>query len=318
VTAARERRRTPWRWLDELWRAPAPAERLAAVRIVVGGFALLYLVARLPYWLSHAHFDAHVFKPVGVVKLLDAPLPPLAVQLLTVATVLLAIPFALGWRFRVTGPAFAALLLWTLSYRNAWGMIFHTENLLVMHVLVLGITRAADAWSLDARRAAAPVSAGPDARYGWPLRLLCAIVVASYVIAGVAKLQNAGLGWIWGDELRNHVAADNLRKLLLGDVSSPLAPLVLDQAWMFRILALLSLVIELGAPLALLGGRIAAGWAILAYGFHLGVVALMMIFFPYQVLGVAYLPFFRAERPVGAIGRWASGRWRAQLARWSA
>ena len=304
------------RALDRWWRAPAPAERLAAVRIVVGVFATAYLASRLPYWMSYARFDAHLFAPVGVVKILAAPLPALAVQLVTLATVLLAVPFTLGWRFRVTGPAFAVLLLWTLSYRNSWGMIFHTENLLVLHVLVLGVTGAADAWSLDAARgrdgAAPGRPARPDGRYGWPLRLLCAVVVVSYLIAGVAKLENAGLGWVWGDELRNHIAADNLRKVLLGDWSSPLAPLLLDQTWVFRLVALLSLIMEVGAPVALLGGRVAAGWAILAYAFHLGVVVLMMIFFPYQVLGVAYLPFFPAERPVGAVGRFLVRRWNGQ------
>jgi hypothetical protein len=54
--------------------------------------------------------------------------------------------------------------------------------------------------------------------------------------------------------------------------------------------------VELGAPVALLGRRIAAAWAALAWSFHLGVLALMAIAFPYPLLGVAFLPFFRAER----------------------
>ena len=113
-------------------------------------------------------------------------------------------------------------------------------------------------------------------------------------------------------ESKQAAAQAATRKVLLGDWSSPLAPLLLDQAWVFRLVALLSLIMEVGAPVALLGGRVAAGWAILAYAFHLGVVVLMMIFFPYQVLGVAYLPFFPAERPVGAVGRFLVRRWNGQ------
>jgi vitamin K-dependent gamma-carboxylase-like protein len=295
--------------LDRAWRPEVPAERLAAIRIAVGVFGLLYLVVRLPYWLSYARFDPAHFDPVGVVNLvLDRPLVPIAVQILTIATVIAAVPFALGWRFRVTGPLFAGLLLWTLTYRNSWGMIFHTENLLVLHAFVLGVTASADAWSLDARRRTVPVE--PAARYGWPVRLLAAIVIATYVIAGIAKLRYAGSGWLWGDELRNHVAMDNLRKVLLGDISSPVAPLFLHWTWFFRAMALMTIVIEIGAPIALVGGRVAAGWALLAYGFHIGVVALMMIIFPYQLFGLAYLPFFRAERPIGAMGRWLGRRLR--------
>jgi hypothetical protein len=180
----------------------------------------------------------------------------------------------------------------------------------VLHAFVLGVTPSADAWSLDAarRRRAGAADPAPAARYGWPVRLLAAIVIATYVIAGLAKLHYAGAGWLWGDELRNHIAMDNLRKVLLGDVSSPLAPLLLHWTWFFRVMALMTIVIEVGAPVALLGGRVAATWAILAYSFHLGVVALMMILFPYQLFGFAYLPFFRAERPIGSLARRLSRR----------
>ena len=58
--------------------------------------------------------------------------------------------------------------------------------------------------------------------------------------------------------------------------------------------------IELGAPLALLGGRIARMWAWRAWGFHVGVVLVMNIWFPYPLVGIAFLPLFAAERVVAA------------------
>ncbi|GAB4569531.1 MAG: hypothetical protein Tsb0020_23720 [Haliangiales bacterium] len=289
--------------IDRYWMAPMPAKRLAALRIAIGGFALLYLVFRLPYWLSYAHFDPYQYQPVGLLAwLLPKPLVPLAVQGLIAATIACAVPFVLGWRYRVFGPLFALLLLVTLTYRNSWGMIFHTENLMVMHILVLGLVRAADAWSLDASRPSVPSAATSDAedsvngRYGWPIRLMCWIVVIAYVLAGIAKLRNAGMEWLWGDELRNHIAIDNARKLLLGDIYSPIAGPLMHFDVMYRILALLTVAAELGAPLALLGRRVAALWVVVVIGFHIGVIALMMIMFPYQVFGVAFLCFFRPER----------------------
>ena len=72
--------------------------------------------------------------------------------------------------------------------------------------------------TIPRRKARAP-SAGPTpdhGRYGWPIKLMCWVVVIAYVLAGVAKLKNGGMSWIWGDELRNHVALDNARKILLG------------------------------------------------------------------------------------------------------
>jgi hypothetical protein len=59
---------------------------------------------------------------------------------------------------------------------------------------------------------------------------------------------------------------------------------------------------------ALVGGRIARVWAASAWCFHVGVVLLMNIWFPYPLLGVAYAPLFSVERPFA----WAIRRWRSR------
>lgn len=292
----------------EGWLAPdSPAERLAAVRILVGGFALLYLAIRLPHIASYLSFPARQFQPIGVLSLLDRPPPGAAVLALAVLAWFATLGFALGWRYRWTGPAAALLLLVTFTYANSWGQIFHTENALVLTVLVLAVTRAADASSLDARRAGGAPPA-PHPRYGWPLRLLSVLVVATYFLAGVAKLRWGGPGWIGGTVLRDTIAADSLRKILLGSAHSPIAEALLGQGWMFRALAVLTLVVELGAPLALLHRRVAAAWVLAVIGFHLGVLALMTIIFPFPLSGIAFAPFFRAERVTG----WAAARAKAR------
>lgn len=286
------------------WFAPAPAERLAAVRILVGAFALAWVAGRLAESYAVARLPATHFAPTGVVRLIAAPLPPTVALAIGVATSLLLLAFVLGAWFRVVGPLAALGLLWTLTYRNSWGMVFHTENLLVLHVIVLALAPSADAWSLDARRGAPPTG------YGWVLKLLVAITVVTYVLAGVAKLRLAGTGWLDGEQLRNHIAVDNLRKAVLGDSIAPLATPFLDHPAGFTVFSLLTLVLELGAPIALVGGRLARGWALGAWSFHVGVVLLMNIWFPYPLLGLAYVPIVRAERPfVWAIARWR--QWRA-------
>lgn len=279
--------------IDAWWRADAPATRLAALRLLVGGFATIYLCARLLHLLSFVDFPARQFEPVGVISLLSAPLPAPVLVALIALSVPLALAFTLGWRFVITGPAFAATLLWVLSYRNSWGMIFHTENLMVAHVLVLGVARSADAWSLDARRA--PGGPQPHA-HGWPIRLLAVVTVATYVLAGLAKLRLSGLTWVDSDLLRNYIAYDNLRKLELGDWYSPVGAALVGQAWLFPPLAAVSLVVELLAPVALLGPRLARLWTFAAWAFHVGVLAVMAIFFPYPLFGFAFAPLYAVER----------------------
>jgi hypothetical protein len=179
-----------------------------------------------------------------------------------------------------------------------------------MHLLALACAPAADAWSIDrARRGAAPPV--PDAGYGWILKLLAAITAATYLLAGIAKLRIAGVAWLDGEQLRNQIAVDNLRKALLGDSIAPLATPFLDHPSGFTIFSVMTIVLELGAPLVLLHPRAARLWALAAWGFHVGVVFLMNIWFPYPLLGLAYLPLLRCERPFD----WVIGWWRRRRAR---
>ena len=97
----------------------------------------------------------------------------------------------------------------------------------------------------------------------------------------------------------------------MGAPMSPVASLVLEHAWLMHGLAIATLVIELGAPLALLDRRVALAWSIGAWGFHLGVVVLMAIVFPYPLAGLAYAPLLRCERPLA----WIAARWRRWRAR---
>jgi hypothetical protein len=182
------------------------------------------------------------------------------------------------------------LLLILTTHGNSWGQIFHTENLLVLHVMVLAVSPADRSLALRA------TELGRTESYGWPLKLMSVITVATYVLAGWAKLRVSGLDWITGDVLRNLVAHDNLRKILLGDPHSPLGGWLVQFGWAFPPMALLSTLVEFGAPVALLGGRWRTGWVGAAWLFHVGVLALMAIVFPYQLLGVAYVSFFPMEK----------------------
>jgi hypothetical protein len=328
-------RRSPVAWLL----APAPARRLAMLRILVGGYATVWAVARLPAHLDHIDQPATRWQPVGVLAPLDAPLPGAAVAFCALAAPVLAAAFTAGWRYRVIAPATAAVVLVLATLDSAWVQVFHTENLMVLHLLILAAAPAAADALVLRRRGVEPlagVTAGegtsdgdgllsgaaprpadgalsggaprpgeggtpPDDdprgdRYGWPVRLAAVVVVLTYVIAGIAKLRTGGIAWLDGDTLRHLVAYDNLRKDLLGDVHSPLGTWLVAYPWVFPPLAIATVAIELGSPVALLGGRWRTAWVIGAWLFHVGVLALMAVVFPYPLSGVAFAPFFHLER----------------------
>lgn len=279
--------------LSDWWFAPAPAERLAALRILIGGYALVWVLLRLGEFAGVAQYGKSHFQPYGVVRVLDTPLPVSLVVALAIATCVLLVAFIAGIAYRVVAPLAAIALLWTITYRNCWGMPFHTENLMVLHVIALASAPAADGWAVGAKRRGVAA-----AGYGWAIKLLCALTAATYMLAGIAKLRIAGVEWVDGELLRNQIAIDNLRKAVLGDGIAPLAHLVLDHPKALVPFSALSLALELGAPLALLHRRIGYVWALGAWGFHVGVVLLMNIWFIYPLAGIALLPLLPAERVI--------------------
>ena len=287
-----------------------PATRIAMLRILVGAYGLIYLLARLPHLFSYALDDLDRFVPVGIVAFAETPMLPALYQVVVLATVALSAAFFVGWRYRVTAPLYALSLLFVLTHSNSWGKILHTDNMLVMFVIVLAAGPAADALSWDARRAPSDLAAREaEGRYGWQVRLMATICVLVYLLAGIAKLRNSGLDFANGVTLRNYVGFDNVRKLELGSIHSPIGAALLPYGWFFGLLALGSLVLELVGPAAILHRRFGKLWAIGVWLFHIGVLALMAIAFLFQITGVAFAPFFDveklAERPrVAALLRW--------------
>ncbi len=282
------------RIIDAYWFASMPAERLAMLRIITGSFAVTYLLVRSGHLTGYATFPERDFAPVGVASLLSGPAPSWLCYAAFAVAVVSGVAFALGALYRWSAPLFAAAFLFVTTYRNSWGMVYHQDNLVALHLLLLSLAPAQEAWSFDARHQKSPPAA--QGRYGWAVRAMCWVTVISYVLAGLAKLKNTGWDWSHGEVLRTHVAYDAVRKLELGGVHSPIGAWLVKFQWPFSVLGVATLVLELGAPLALLHRRIATVWVLGIWGFHLGVILLMAITFAYPVSGCAFASFFAVER----------------------
>jgi hypothetical protein len=102
------------------------------------------------------------------------------------------------------------------------------------------------------------------------------------------------------------VALDNVRKIELGSLHSPLAAFLLPYPAVFQVLAAFSLLLEIAAPLVMLQARVAKVWSVAMWSFHVGVLALMAILFPYPVTFIAFAPFFRTERLAPPLRRLAA------------
>lgn len=272
--------------------APAPARRLACLRVLVTGYATIFVVARWSSFWSGASLPARQLEGVGVLWWLDTRPAPTLMRTLIVVTVVVGVLATLGIAYRVTGPGFAALFLTVSTYRLSFGHVIHTEHLVALHLLVIGFTRAAD--TLTCCRPPSP----PNSEvYGWPVKVMSLITVVAYMLAGWAKIHHGGLDWVFGDVLRNQVAYDNLRKMLLGSSHSPIGARIVEFGWLFPPFAALTVAVELLAFVVLLGRtRLTALWVAAAWAFHVGIALTMAISFPYQLSLVAYAPLLPVER----------------------
>ncbi|HZZ50498.1 MAG TPA: hypothetical protein VFE65_26705 [Pseudonocardia sp.] len=279
-----------------------PALRLGMTRALVGGFTFHYLYKRRRMFARVSRTDPELFRPVGPCRVLPKPVPPKVADTLNDATLVTTALFTLGSGHRLVGPLHSALLTWTLSYRNSWSMIFHSDNTLVMHTIALGASRSADALSLDSL--VTRETPAPHPRYGWPLKLMHASSTVAYAIAGVAKVAGpSGWGWARGDGMRRQVAVDGLRKEVLGSKATSTGYKLYRYRSLFTGMAVGSLVLELLAPLALANRRLGKLWVLATYGLHWGIRVIMGIKFRYQLSGVSFAAWFDLERLVRPFRR---------------
>jgi hypothetical protein len=280
------------------WFEPGSPLRLGAVRVVVGAFTT---------WLLNRY--------VGVAWFLDHPLAPELYLGLHRTALVLAVLFTLGFAYRVVGPACALLSLFVITYGgNSWSFIFHTENVLCLHLLVLGFTPAAGALSVDALLAprlprvlalpcATPRPGPTDPESGWPVRLVQLCVALAYLMAGIAKVRAGGLAWMHGDNLRDQIALNGLYYELLAGGAKEVTFQVYGWETVFTVLAVGTLVLELGAPLALLNPWLGYLFVLSMIGVHWGIRWMMGIDFLYQLYGVAYAAFVPWEKLLMALRR---------------
>lgn len=284
ATAARQtsvRSAASWRPLDWLTE-PVPARRLNIVRALTVLYGVVWVLVRTDHWRDLSTLPASRWRPVGIGGWLGGPPSTGTVTAIAVITLAVGMVAVSGWRWTIVGPLFAVGFLWLTTFGASWGQILHTEQLPALHVLVL---------------AAAPSGRRLSSTSGWPLKVMTMVTVGTYVVAGLAKLRfGGGLGWLDGDRLLRLVAHDNLRKRLLGDPHAPLARSAVGHPVLFVVGAWSTLVVELGAPLVLVGRRLRHAWLAIAWTFHLSVLAVMAVLFPYPLVGMAFASMLPMER----------------------
>lgn len=268
------------RWLY----APAPLARVAVLRVVTLLFIPVDVLLTTTWVRGHAQVPGELYVPLRLGRLLPLPTPGPWVEVLQVvliAAALLAALLAVRDRLpRLAGWVVAGLYLEWMVVAMSYGKVDHDRFAFLVALFVLPSVGRAGLRSRERSEAA-----------GWALSMIAVAVVATYVLAAVAKLRFGGLDWVNGATLTRAILRRNT------PLSEPLLdlPAVLHAA-QYGIMAMELLV----APLLLVRWRNERRtWALAIgfLGFHLLTFALItIIFLPHCVALLALLPLERLVR----------------------
>ena len=275
--AGRPRPARRQRWLE-----PVPLARLGVLRLLAYAFVPLDVLRWRTGGALHAYVDPVLYEPLLVGRVLPLPTPTESLVLgvraaLVAAAVAALVATVTGRGVRVTGVGVAVLYLQWMVLSFSYGKVDHDRFAFLVLLAVLPTVGAAGLRSARLSEAA-----------GFAVRAVQVAVVATYVLAAVAKLRFGGPGWVMSATVTRAVVR---RGTVLSEWLLDVPQLLVATQW--GIMAA-----ELGAPLLLVVGlrwrrRLAAAFLV----FHLITFAMISIIFLPHVLCLA--AFFPLERLAG-------------------
>jgi hypothetical protein len=188
-----------------------------------------------------------------------------------------------------------ALGSYLLGLPHNFGQTYHFDALLVFVLGALTLSRAGDAWSLDAliRASRSPAAAvpHPSGEYTWPIRIVWVLMALVFFGAGLSKLRHGGVDWVMSDTMRTFL----IRAHYGVSDADPLVGwglLLAQWPWGPRLLAAVSMATELLFPLTLVSVRARRILVPAAFGMLVGIRMLMgPTFGGFLVANVFWVPW---------------------------
>jgi hypothetical protein len=293
---------------NRFWFALSPPYTLGLCRIsFFTSFYLLYLAREDLRW--YALFPDGFFQPRSFFVWL--PFAPPAWETLNglVTTFELGVILAaLGFLTRMATVLSFVLALYVVGLQFNYGYLHWAHAIVPLVMGIFALAPCGDALSLDAliwkyRRRQRAQAGG---QYHWPVQLGRVLFVTVFFAAGLSKLRTAGLSWVTSDTLRHYILENQY--VFHADAvqawSRPLVVWLVGYPLLCRLLAVLTVALELSAPLALV-----SSWARLLlipaiFLFQVGNALLLYqdFFFAYLGLYAFWVPWrslFSAAARVG-------------------
>ena len=274
------------------------ARNLAIIRILY--FSLIYwLIARYSYFEDWQNVPTEFWFPTGPMSFFSAPPLPSALHtLLFHLWRWLLVICALGLLYRWLAPVTFIFGFILFNYAHSFGYQTHTYMPVLLAGLPLAFARASDTLSLDRFFGNPKPETAIDLRiYTWHVKSMQLVFCLTFFAAGVSKLRFGGMEWIFSDTLRNYF----YRASIIYSDMHPLAHaiglnrILYEHPIFTRVLAMVAVIIEFSAPLALWKQTYAR--VIVPMLFVMQIFIFFTIFVNFQI----YLTIYIAWIPWGEI-----------------
>jgi len=239
---------------NTFWFAPGPASALGICRMLFFGGLLLWM---RPHDFSPWGAYSSVFwMPIWLFDTLGVPaFPPEVLSVLQATWKTALFLSAIGLFTRPAMAVAFVLGVYLMGLPHNFGQTQHFDTLVVFASGALAISRAADAWSLDALMASLrqrrPVQPPPDdGEYTWPIRFVWVAMALIFCAAGISKLRHSGLDWILSDNLALLLQRQQYH-ISDGDPWTTWGLWVAQHPWFARSMAAVAVSVETLFPLAL-------------------------------------------------------------------
>jgi len=268
------------RWMH-FWFEPVEPLNLGLCRILFfGALFLLYLDYDVTRWTE---VSDSLWMPVWIFQILHLPI--LSSSLLVVLQSVWKISLALsciGLFTRVSTVSSFILGTYLIGLPMNFGKVGHNEGLLVFVFGIMALSRCGDSCSIDrliwkARRRNDTSRQRPQVsgEYTWPVRAVWLTFALIFFAAGVSKLRQSGLEWVFSDNM----AVLLLRAQFEGKSAVPWVFFLAQHQWLTQLMAAATVAVEVGYPLALFSRR--ARWILVpsVFSMQIGISLLMGVTF---------------------------------------
>jgi hypothetical protein len=239
------------KYWNAFWFAPGSSSTLGLCRVLFFGTLLLW---QLPHDFSPWGAYSSVFwMPIWLFDTAGLPaFPPEVLAWIQTLWKMALFMSAIGLCARPAMSVAFVAGLYLMGLPHNFGQTQHFDTLVVFASGALALSRAADAWSVDAwiarrRREVRVVDPG---EYTWPLRFVWVAMALIFCAAGISKLRHSGLEWIFSDNLAMLLQRQQYH-ISDGEPWTTWGIVVAQHPWAARSMATASVCIETLFPLAL-------------------------------------------------------------------